>query len=84
MPPKVDPYWAWLWEVFSLEERRVYHARAKLGQAGIACPTFFMAMAFSRGVLDADRDRSRAHLPDDHDDQILDRDCPGEYHACRS
>jgi len=55
---------------------------ARLGQAGIACPTFH-GQGFSRDALDAHHGRSRAHLRDDHDDQILDRDCLDEYHACR-
>jgi len=47
------------------------------------CLPYLSRRGSSRDVRDADHSRSRAHPCDDHDDQILDRDCLGEFHACR-
>jgi len=54
----------------------------EVGQAR-RCLPYLSRRDFSRDVLDADRGRSRAHPCDDRDDQILDRVCLVEYHACR-
>ena len=82
MPPHVNPQGIVSYGRYSLWKSVEFITLGKVRTGKIACPTF-RDEGFSRDVLDAGHDKSHAHRRADHDDQILDHDCPGEYRASR-